>query len=102
MRKAVIGQSAIVALLCAPLFAQHTQKFEIDPYWPKPLPDKWIIGRTGSICADAHDHLVFTNRRDITEEEAETSIQAPSVLIFDPVGNLVHSFGDSNTVPNVV
>ena len=78
------------------------RRFEIDPYWPKPLPDKWIIGRTGSICADAHDHLVVTNRRDITAEEAETSIQAPSVLIFDLAGNLVHSFGDSNTVPGVI
>ena len=84
------------------LVAQDTQKFEIDPFWPKPLPDKWIIGRTGSICADAHDHLVVTNRRDITAEEAETSIQAPSVLIFDLAGNLVQSFGDSNTVPGVI
>ena len=88
--------------LCAPVFAQDTQRFEIDPYWPKPLPEKWIIGRTGSICSDAHDHLVVTNRRDITEEEAETSLQAPSVLIFDRAGALVHSFGDSNTVPNVI
>ena len=95
------GDSALCA--CPPrLLAQNTQTFEIDPFWPKPLPDKWIIGRTGSICADAHDHLVVTNRRDITDEEAETSIQAPSVLIFDLAGNLVHSFGDSNTVPGVI
>ena len=88
--------------LSAPAFAQNTQRFEIDPYWPKPLPEKWIIGRTGSICADAHDHLVVTNRRDITAEEAETSVQAPSVLIFDRAGTLVHSFGDSNTVPGTI
>ena len=100
MRNALV--LAVIACLAAPAFAQDTQKFEIDPYWPKPLPDKWIIGRTGSICADAHDHLVVTNRRDITAEEAETSIQAPSVLIFDLRGDLVGSFGDSNTVPGVV
>jgi DNA-binding beta-propeller fold protein YncE len=88
--------------LSAPAFAQNTQRFEIDPYWPKPLPEKWIIGRTGSICADAHDHLVVTNRRDITAEEAETSVQAPSVLIFDRAGTLVLSFGDSNTVPGTI
>ena len=93
---------SLVACFSASLVAQDTQKFEIDPFWPKPLPDKWIIGRTGSICADAHDHLVVTNRRDITAEEAETSIQAPSVLIFDLAGNLVQSFGDSNTVPGVI
>src|SRR5687767_14940243 len=88
--------------LSVPLAAQNAPKFEIDPYWPKPLPERWIIGRTGSICADAHDHLVVTNRRDITAEEAETSVQAPSVLIFDTAGNLVESWGDSNTVPGVV
>jgi DNA-binding beta-propeller fold protein YncE len=92
----------LVACLSGSVVAQGTQTFAIDPHWPKPLPDKWIIGRTGSICSDAHDHLVVTNRRDITEEEAETSLQAPSVLIFDVTGNLVHSFGDSNTVPNVI
>ena len=99
MRNAVL---TILAVWSVSLAAQNTQTFAIDPYWPKPLPDKWIIGRTGSICADAHDHLVVTNRRDITAEEAETSIQSPSVLIFDLAGNLVHSFGDSNTVPGVI
>ncbi|HET9467768.1 MAG TPA: hypothetical protein VFO48_05130, partial [Vicinamibacterales bacterium] len=61
MRNALAA--AVIACLTVPAIAQDTQKFEIDPYWPKPLPDKWIIGRTGSICADAHDHLVVTNRR---------------------------------------
>jgi hypothetical protein len=86
-----------------PLHAQSGgPKFAIDPYWPKPLPEGWIIGRTGSVCVDAHDHLIVTNRRDITAEEAETSKQAPSVLMFDLAGNLVDSWGDSNTVPGTI
>jgi hypothetical protein len=94
----------VIALACLgwPVVAQRPHTFQIDPSWPKPLPDKWIIGRTGGICADGHDHIVVTNRRDITEEEAETSLQSPSVLIFDRAGNLVHSFADSNAVPNVI
>ena len=37
----------------APLQAQSNgQKFEIDPSWPKPLPEGWIIGRTGSTCCN--------------------------------------------------
>jgi DNA-binding beta-propeller fold protein YncE len=92
----------IVAWMSGAVLAQSGQRFEIDPSWPKPLPDKWVIGRTGSICSDAHDHLVVTNRRDITDEEAETSLQAPSLLIFDPAGNLVSSWGDANTVPGVI
>jgi len=87
----------------APLQAQSNgPKFEIDPSWPKPLPEGWIIGRTGSTCVDAHDHLIVTNRRDITAEEAETSKQAPSILIFDLAGNLVNSWGDSDTVPGTI
>jgi len=95
---------AVVALACLgwPAVAQRPHTFQIDPSWPKPLPDKWIIGRTGGICSDGHDHIIVTNRRDITEEEAETSLQSPSVLIFDRAGNLVHSFADSNAVPNVI
>ena len=83
----------------APLQAQSNgPKFEIDPSWPKPLPEGWIIGRTGSTCVDAHDHLIVTNRRDITAEEAETSKQAPSILIFDLAGNLVESGAEANAV----
>jgi DNA-binding beta-propeller fold protein YncE len=102
MRFTLLVGAVAACLSGAAMLAQATQTFAIDPYWPKPLPEKWIIGRTGSICADAHDHLIVTNRRDITAEEAETSLQAPSVLIFDTAGNLVGSWGDSNTVPNVV
>jgi DNA-binding beta-propeller fold protein YncE len=91
------------SVCCASLSAQGSgPTFTIDPSWPRPLPAGWIIGRTGSICVDAHDHLVVTNRRDITAEEAETSKQAPSILIFDTAGHLVDSWGDSNTVPGVI
>lgn len=113
MKKIVI----FVAVACAwlavavgrspgPLQAQgnggNGPRFEVDPSWPKPLPEGWIIGRTGGICVDADDHLIVTNRRDITAEEAETSLQAPSVLIFDLAGNLVDSWGDSTTVPGTI
>src|ERR1051325_733982 len=110
MKKVVIGLGlacAAVALIAAtmprPLHAQaNGPTFQIDPWWPKPLPEGWIIGRTGGICQDAHDHLVVTNRRDITKEEAETSMQAPSVLIFDLQGNLVDSWGDDTVVPGTI
>ncbi len=83
--------------------ASNVQRFEVDPSWPKPLPAGWITGRLGSVCIDSHDHVIVTNRRDITEEEQETSKQAPSVLTFDLAGNLVDSWdGDWDTVPGVI
>ncbi|HEX7115723.1 MAG TPA: hypothetical protein VF193_11385 [Steroidobacter sp.] len=77
--------------------------FEIDPWWPKPLPERWITGRLGGVCVDRHDHVIVTNRRDITEEEAETSLPAPSVLIFDSAGTLVDSWdGDWDRHPGSI
>ena len=83
--------------------AGGVQKFEVDPWWPKPLPEGWITGRLGSVCMDSHDHVIVTNRRDITKEEEETSQQAPSVLIFDLAGNLVDAWdGDWDRIPGVI
>ncbi|MEI6667519.1 MAG: hypothetical protein WCP29_05120 [Acidobacteriota bacterium] len=73
--------------------------YQLDASWPKPLPEKWITGQLGGVCVDAHDHVVVVNRRDITEEEAETGEQAPPILMFDHGGALVASFGDPNAVP---
>ena len=80
----------------------NVPKFEVDPWWPKPLPEGWITGQLSTVCVDANDHVIVTNRRDITEEEKETSQQAGSVIIFDPAGNLVDSWGTEETVPRTI
>src|SRR5438552_17651139 len=67
-------------------------KFEVDPWWPKPLPEGWITGRLGSVCIDSHDHVIVTNRRDITDEVKESSRQAASLLILDLAGKLIGSW----------
>src|SRR5260370_34053853 len=82
--------------------AQSAPRFEVDPTWPKPLPEGWITGQLGGVCTDAHDHVVVVNRRNITDEEKETSKQAPSILMFDAGGALVNSWGDPNVVPNSI
>ena len=68
------------------LLAAQTPHFEVDPSWPKPLPEGWITGQLGGVCTDSHDHIVVVNRRDITVEEAETSQQAPPIIMFDQAG----------------
>ncbi|HMF94939.1 MAG TPA: hypothetical protein VKE96_11615, partial [Vicinamibacterales bacterium] len=32
-------------------------RFEVDPLWPKPLPNKWILGQTIGVSVDAQDHV---------------------------------------------
>ena len=81
---------------------QNALKFEVDPTWPKPLPDKWITGQVGGVCTDSHDHVVIVNRRNITAEEAETEISAPSIIMFDSAGKVIASIGDPDKVPNSI
>jgi hypothetical protein len=51
--------------------ALHAQgnvpKYEVDPSWPKPLPDRWVTGMIGGICVDAQDNVFVLNRRNLTD-----------------------------------
>ena len=100
-------QFLLLAALTFSLQAPGTQgrsslTYELDASWPKPLPEKWITGQLGGVCVDAHDHVAVVNRRDITDEEAETGVQAPPILMFDRAGTLVASFGDPKAVPDSI
>ena len=102
---AALGVTVAITVGCATPASQTgaVSRFEIDPWWPKPLPEGWITGRLGAVCIDSHDHVIVTNRRDITKEEEETSRQAPAILIFDAAGNLVDSWsGDWEPLPGVI
>ena len=37
-------------------------RFEVDPLWPKPLPNHWIMGQTIGVSADAQDHIWIIHR----------------------------------------
>jgi len=38
--------------------------FEVDPFWPQPLPNKWILGSTIGVAVDARDHVYIVHRND--------------------------------------
>ena len=59
-------------LTTVPVHAKRGPLFEIDPSWPKPLPEGWITGQLAGVCVDHHDNIIVTNRGDITKEEQET------------------------------
>lgn len=92
----------LLGLISLVLSAQTPPRFEVDPTWPKPLPEGWIFARLGGVCVDAHDHIAVVDRRDITAEEAETSRPAPPITMFDAAGNVIASFGDPNVVPQSI
>jgi DNA-binding beta-propeller fold protein YncE len=80
--------------------------FQVDPFWPKPLPDPWILGSVTGVAVDAKDHVWVVHRGldSLTARteagmatDAKTSetccAPAPSVLEFDPSGSLAGRWG---------
>jgi DNA-binding beta-propeller fold protein YncE len=101
-RLAASAAALSLAFGLSPAAAQTAPKFAIDATWPKDLPKDWITGRLGGVCAAEQDHIYVVNRRDITDEEKETSTSAPSIIKFDTEGNVVGSWGDQTTVPGSI
>jgi DNA-binding beta-propeller fold protein YncE len=92
---------ALGFLFLAPARAQgKPPRFEVDPLWPKPLPNLWVTGGIGGLCIDSRDHVFILNRRDLTDNDLDAGHQAPVVIEFDPEGNVVNSFGDPDTTPS--
>ena len=86
---------ATAAMLPVPTSqAQNAPRYEADVNWPKPLPERWVLGGLGGICVDAKDHVLILNRQDVIEGDLNGGTLAPPMIEFDPVGNVVHSWGD--------
>jgi DNA-binding beta-propeller fold protein YncE len=100
--KAISLCLSLVALIAAFWQAQaqsESLRYEVDPTWPKPLPENWVVGQVSGVCVDGQDHVFIVNRNDMTDKEAEVSRQAPPFIEFDTDGTVLNSFGDWNTVP---
>ena len=80
--------------------------FEVDPLWPKNLPNHWLLGATIGVDVDSRDHIWIVHRDTPDQFGANTEIglvqdppmseccaPAPPVLEFDQEGNLVSSWG---------
>ncbi|HXJ00079.1 MAG TPA: hypothetical protein VNH44_02575 [Micropepsaceae bacterium] len=81
-------------LSLSPSFGQTAPKYEADINWPKPLPDRWVLGGLGGLCVDAQDHVLILNRQDVVEGDLNGGKLAPPMIEFDSAGNVVNSWGD--------
>jgi hypothetical protein len=80
------------------ILAQGTDvpMYEVDPTWPKPFPNRWVIGGLGGVCADANDHVLILNRQDVLDADLNAGRLAPPIIELDSAGNVVRSWGDPN------
>ena len=96
------GQSTLGAAIARQ--AVQVPTFEVDPFWPKPLPNHWILGSTIGVGVDSKDHIFIIHRGAATmnaRTEVDTTkgrgseccASAPPILEFDQEGNLVNSWG---------
>ena len=77
--------------------------FEVDPAWPKGLPDNWTFGEFSGVAVDSHDHI-WINQRPKTLAEDEKYLLAtppigdccqpgPSIMEFDQAGTYIQGWG---------
>ena len=73
--------------------------YEVDPAWPKALPNQWILGAVAGVAVDAQDHVWIVHRPSTLQPNETRSIwrAAPPVLEFDQAGNLLSSWGGPGT-----
>jgi DNA-binding beta-propeller fold protein YncE len=77
--------------------------FEVNPMWPKPLPNHWVVGSVIGVSVDAQDHIWIIHRGGALERmetyaaqnppAADCCSPAPPVLEFDEEGNLIGHWG---------
>ena len=82
-------------------------RVEVDPFWPKPLPNNWLMGQAAGVATDRRDHVwVIQRPKSLTEDERGATLSpprslccapAPPVLEFDADGGLLQSWGGPGT-----
>lgn len=84
--------------------------FEVDPLFPKNLPNHWLMGPTIGVDVDSRDHIWIVHRNTPDNFVLNTEIgmtadppvaqccqPGPPVMEFDQEGNLVNSWGGPGT-----
>jgi DNA-binding beta-propeller fold protein YncE len=99
-----VGQAVLQQRATAQSSTVQAPIFEVDPLWPKPLPNNWLLGWTIGIWVDELDHIwvihrgaggLHNNERgaELNPPIAECCRTAPPILVYDSDGTLLRSWG---------
>jgi DNA-binding beta-propeller fold protein YncE len=104
----IIGLVAGGALLRGTASAQQTMVevplFEVDPLWPKPIPNEGLLGMTIGVSIDDQDNVWIVHRGSSTLNNNEKGAElnppiaecyrsAAPVLAFNQAGDMIYSWG---------
>lgn len=91
---------------CQAASAQNGPVYKVDPFWPKPLPNKWSMQQIVDIYVDKNDHIWVINRASdarpdelgasTTPPRTECCVRGPEILEFDQAGNVVKAWGGND------
>jgi DNA-binding beta-propeller fold protein YncE len=78
-------------------------RFEVDPMWPKPLPNHWVMGAVIGVAVDGNNHIWVIHRAGSLEAKeqyatwnppaSECCVAAPPILEFNEDGDLIGHWG---------
>ena len=77
--------------------------FKVDPFWPKPLPNRWSMQQVTGINVDHMDHIWFINRGAVAEGDEigggdnppriDCCVRGPEVIELDQSGTVINAWG---------
>jgi hypothetical protein len=84
--------------------------FQVDPFWPGPLPNRWGMQQVTGINVDHQDIIWFLNRPNGAEGDEifddtggphrqACCVPSPEVIAMDQEGNVVHAWGNADHHP---
>ena len=97
------GSTAVDDQTTADASGPMAPRMEVDPMWPKPLPNHWVLGTVIGVDVDANDNVWIIHRGGSLERKevyptwdppaSECCFAAPAILQFSPEGDLIGHWG---------
>src|ERR1700722_6649202 len=102
-----------VCFIPALALAQDVPRWTVDPSWPKPLPNNWMVGHIEKAVVDKDGNIWVGNYPTTLDRRvdhalmglaqtppiAECCVPAPGVIEFDPQGNVLRACGGIGYIP---
>jgi hypothetical protein len=87
--------------------ANGAPQYRVDPFWPKPLPNRWSMQQVTGISVDSMDHVWFLNRGNAPQNNEISGegnpapvlccVRGPELIELDQEGNVLNAWGGRGT-----